>query len=124
MTNVNYISNKVSYLVKKYGTRNPFKLCKELNIRISYKDLGYSIKAFYFYQSRIKNIVINSRIAKTVQNLLCAHELGHAILHENLATMRGFSELTLFDSVIPTEYEANLFAAELLIEKNYIVHRR
>ena len=116
MTNVKYISNMVSRLIKKHGTRNPFELCKRMGISVRYKDLGYSMKAFYFYQSRIKNIVINSRAGEIVQEILCAHELGHAVLHGELAAMRGFHELEMFDSLIPTEYEANLFAAELLID--------
>ncbi|MEE1074459.1 MAG: ImmA/IrrE family metallo-endopeptidase [Acutalibacteraceae bacterium] len=115
MRNVDFVSNKVAELVKKYNTRDPFKLCEELNIKIRYKDLGLSMKAFYFYQSRIKNIVINNRVEPIVRNILCAHELGHAVLHGELAAMKGFRELELFDSIIPTEYEANLFAAELLI---------
>lgn len=79
-------------------------------------DLGNSIKAFYFYQSRIKNIVINIHADPHARHILCAHELGHSVLHGELAAMRGFQELELFDYLVPTEYEANLFAAELLID--------
>ena len=50
-----------------------------------------------------------------VRRILCAHELGHASLHDKLATMRGFQEMELFDMSAPAEYEANLFAAELII---------
>lgn len=35
--------------------------------------------------------------------------------------MRGFQELELFDTIIPTEYEANLFAAELIISDEEIL---
>ena len=103
-------------LIRKYDTRNPFELCDELHIRIRYKDLGTVMKAYYFYQSRIKNIVLNNRSGKIVQKILCAHELGHALLHGELAAMRGFQELEMFDTTSRTEYEANLFAAELLID--------
>ena len=41
--------------------------------------------------------------------------MGHAVLHGDLAAIRGFQETELFDRVVPTEYEANLFAAELVI---------
>ncbi len=116
MANMNYISETVGKLINRYGTCDPFAICRELDIRIWYKDLGTAIKAYYFYQSRIKNIVINSRVPDAVGRILCAHELGHAVLHGKLAAMRGFQEIELFDTVIPTEYEANLFAAELLIE--------
>lgn len=74
------------------------------------------MKAFYFYQSRMKNIVLNTRSGPHTRKILCAHELGHALLHKEIATWHGFQELTLFCSASRAEYEANLFAADLLIE--------
>lgn len=115
MSNIELIYEKVDLLAQKYDTRDPFKICESMDIHIHYKDLGTAIKAFYFYQSRIKNIVINSRSGSIVRRILCAHELGHAVLHGSLAAMRGFQEIELFDAIIPTEYEANIFAAELII---------
>lgn len=96
-------------------------LNRRSQIHIHYKDLGTALKAYYFYQSRIKNIVINSRSGIVVRRLLCAHELGHAILHDKLAAMRGFQELELFDMSVPAEYEANLFAAELIISDDELL---
>ena len=122
MSSINYISQKVTSLTKKFSTRDPFEMCKYMDIKIRYADLGHLIKAYYFYQSRIKNIVLNSRSGEIVQRVLCAHELGHAILHGDLATMRGFQELELFDSMVPTEYEANLFAAELIISDEKVIN--
>lgn len=115
MVNIKYVSDKASALVKTYETHDPFEICENLHINVKYKDLGYSLKAFYFYQSRIKNIVINNRIHEPIQKVLCAHELGHAILHEK-STAKAFQEMELFVSTLPTEYEANLFAAEILID--------
>lgn len=115
MSSVLYISNQVKSLVQKYHTADPFALCSALSIRVRYADLGRSMKAYYFYQSRIKTIVLNTRCSYTVQKVLCAHELGHAILHSNLANMYGFHETALLDRSVPTEYEANLFAAELIV---------
>lgn len=115
------ISEKIDVLIRKHDTRNPFELCDNLGIRIRYKDLGTAMKAYYLYQSRIKNIVLNSRSGRIVQKTLCAHELGHALLHGELAAMRGFQELEMFDMTSRTEYEANLFAAELLIDDNELL---
>ena len=115
MTKIEYICECVDKLVFKFGTRNPFEICKGLNIHIHYMDLGTALKAYYFYQSRIKNIVINTRVNKISSFVLCGHELGHAVLHCDLAAMRGFQEMELLGTLIPTEYEANIFAAQLLI---------
>lgn len=115
MAQIDCICKDVNRIVKKYDSRNPFDICRDMDIHVYYKDLGTALKAYYFNQSRIKNIVINSRTGIVVRRILCGHELGHAVLHGKLATLKGFHELELFNSMIPTEYEANLFAAELII---------
>lgn len=42
-------------------------------------------------------------------------------LHKDIAMLKGFQEVELFDRAIPAEYEANLFAAELLIDDNEVL---
>lgn len=121
MSGIDFIRKKVYEITKKFDTRDPFKICEGMGIHIYYYDLGSALKAYYFYQSKIKNIVINSRSSATVGHMLCAHELGHAVLHSKLSTMRGFQEFELFSSLVPTEYEANLFAAELIIPDDKIL---
>ncbi len=122
-TNTHLIFKEIDFLIHKYGTRDPFELCDRLNIRIHYKNLGTAVKAYYFYQSRVKNIILNNNSADIVKKVLCAHELGHALLHGKLNTMRGFQEIELFDTTTATEYEANLFAAELLIDDEELLEK-
>lgn len=118
MSTIDYISQSVEELTRKYGTRDPYKICDELGVRIRVKDLGIDMKAYYFYQSRIRNIVLNNRVSTPIQRILVAHELGHDRLHRDIAMLKGFQEVELFDAALPTEYEANIFAAELLIDDN------
>lgn len=114
MTKIDYISDTVKKLVKKHGTRDPFRLCDALEIRIRYKKLG-RVNGFFFYQSRIRNIVLNEDLSDISARILCAHELGHACLHKDmLVTMRAISGTVSHSGTI-SEYEANIFAAELLI---------
>ena len=115
MSTIGYIANVVETLTHKYGTRCPYELCAALGIKIRLKDLGTDIKAFYFYQSRVRNIVLNHRVSEIVRRILVAHELGHDRLHKEIALLKGLQEIELFDMTQPTEYEANLFAAELLL---------
>jgi Zn-dependent peptidase ImmA (M78 family) len=103
-------------LTCKFQTRCPYELCDALGVRIRLKDLGADIKAFYFYQSRIRNIVLNTRVSEIVQKVLVAHELGHDRLHKEIAMLKGFQDIELFDMAVPVEYEANIFAAEVLID--------
>jgi Zn-dependent peptidase ImmA (M78 family) len=65
--------------------------------------------------------VINNNVADILRRIICAHELGHAVLHCELAMMNSFQEMELFDATQPAEYEANLFAAELLIPDNKLL---
>ena len=116
MPSIEYISRTVEKLSRKYKTRDPYELCDALGVRIRLKDLGTDIKAYYFYLSRIRNIVLNSRVSEPIRRILAAHELGHDQLHKKMAMLKGFQELELFDMARPAEYEANIFAAELLIE--------
>lgn len=46
--------------------------------------------------------------------MVLAHELGHCILHSS-SSGAAFHEVTLFDTADQKEYEANVFAAELLL---------
>lgn len=116
MLSMGYIADVVNKMTRKYDTRDPYEICDALGVRIRLMDLGTDIKAYYFYQSRIRNIVLNNRVTGIVRRILIAHELGHDRLHKDIAMMKGFQEIELFDMAQPTEYEANIFAAELLID--------
>ena len=121
LASLDYITGIVDKLIRKYKTRNPYELCDELGIRLRYKDLGKDIKAYYFYQSRMRSIVLNMRLSEAILRILVAHELGHDRLHEKIAMLRGFEELELFDAARPAEFEANIFAAELLISDDEVL---
>jgi Zn-dependent peptidase ImmA (M78 family) len=118
---IDYISGVAADLTHRYQTRNPFEICDALGVRVRYKDLGTDVKAYYVYQSRIRNIVLNNRVSEVVRRILVAHELGHDRLHKKIAMLKGFQEIELFDTAIPAEYEANLFAAELLIDDDELL---
>jgi len=50
--------------------------------------------------------------------MTCAHELGHILLHRELLSGQvPLLEYELFDIQNTAEYEANVFAAELLIDE-------
>ena len=108
-----WIKEKVQYLYEKYNTRNPFTLAKYLKIEIFYWDLPPDIKGFYQYEKRNGLIFINSNLNVEEQLIVCAHELGHAILHTKLNT--PFMRTNTLFSVDKIEVQANTFAAYLLI---------
>ena len=116
MSTIGYITKTVEALSRKYHTRDPYELCDALGVRIRLKDLGTEIKAYYLCYARIHSIVLNSRVSEVVRRILVAHELGHDRLHKEIALLKGFQEVELFSMTLHTEYQANIFAAELLID--------
>ncbi|MFJ7661978.1 ImmA/IrrE family metallo-endopeptidase [Lysinibacillus sp. NPDC097162] len=108
-----WIKKKVEYLYEKYNTRNPFTLARYMKVEIFYWELPSEIKGFYQYEKRNRFIFINSNLSIDEQLIVCAHELGHAILHTKLNT--PFMRTNTFFSVDKVEIEANTFAAHLLI---------
>lgn len=116
-TSTPVIVDAVNKMIKRAGTRNPEEICEAYHIEILQKDLKRRIKAYYFYQSRIHNIVLDENIVDIVRRILIAHELGHFSLHKQVAMMKGFQEMEILEKrdSEPLETEANLFAAELLL---------
>lgn len=112
------IRRRVVNLEKKYGTRNPYKLCKRMKINILYMDLG-NIKGIYKKVVTNKFIVINENLDKFCQKVVLAHELGHATLHHSkeIQALKDYDLFPQFSNQI--EVEANTFAAELLIDDDF-----
>lgn len=108
-----WIKQKIEVLYKKHGTKNPFTLARCLKIQIFYWDLPKEVRGFYQYEKRNRFIFINNNLSVEEKIVVCAHELGHAILHKEVNT--PFMSQNTFLSVKKIEREANFFAAELLI---------
>lgn len=123
MLTTEYILHAVDTLVERYGTRDPYELCDALGIRVRRIDLKKRLKGFFFYQSRIATIVVDSNVNTTLERILVAHELGHAVLHRETAMMIGFQEMEAFDAATAAENEANLFSAELLLTDGEVLEQ-
>lgn len=101
-------------LLDTYRTNNPFELCDYLEIKIIESNLGSEIKGFFQRTENDFEIIhLNSNLNYYDKKSTCAHELGHALMHTNLA-IGFFIENTL---QIKDRYEiqADKFAAELLL---------
>lgn len=115
------ICKKVRSLMQKYETRDPFILCDKLAIPVHFFPMGRGAqicKGFFVRYCRVGVITINSDLSAELQRIICAHELGHAVLHKKEA---GFQEVTLFRTADVKEQEANLFAAELLLGNDRVL---
>lgn len=87
------ISDIVDSIKKSYDVRNLKELCRDLSIILMYSGMGKTenaCKGFFLTHSKIKTITINTDLPELIQNIVLAHELGHAILHKN-ATIYSMS---------------------------------
>ena len=109
-------------LIAEHGTRDPFKLAEQLGVCVRHihmkRQKGFCTNVLNNYY-----IHINENLSPQMQRMTCAHELGHILLHKDLlrrakgGQFRRIVEMELFDITSSTEYEANLFAANLLIDE-------
>ncbi len=109
------IERQAKTLVRKYYTRDPFELCSCLGVKVQVDDIG-SLKGMYVYIKRNRYIVLNSNLDEQTRRMVCAHELGHDQLHQELAKYNFIHDSELYDFTSKPEYEANVFAATVLID--------
>ncbi|CAN2327185.1 IrrE N-terminal-like domain-containing protein [Fusobacterium sp. oral taxon C10] len=113
------IKLRVLNLIARHKTRNPFKLVRLLNIEIVYEDLG-EVRGFFKKILRRKYIFINNKLSEFDQKLVCAHELGHAVLHSS-NRIQFLIDNTKLLRKSRIEDEANLFASWLLFSGDDVV---
>lgn len=111
------IKQTVSKLIQKYKTNDPYEIADLKNIIIIREHLGKTLGYHNTYK-RISFIHINHELSPTWQRFVCAHELGHNLLHPKVNT--PFLKANTLFSVNRIESEANRLAIELLMPDNVI----
>lgn len=117
------VVKEIARIRDRYRETDPFLLCGEMGIVLLPQPLGReedAIKGFYLCHSRIHTITYNTDLPDVLQRVVVSHELGHARLHAS-ADVRAFHDVGLFDESSRYEKEANLFAAELLLEDEKVL---
>ena len=114
------ISSKVKSLVRKYGTRNPFEIIKSMNVIVVFYPLE-GVKGFYQYFQRNNIIYIDERLQDHEKLFVCAHELGHMLMHKKANAIFMDSRTQL--NTDKYETEADQFAMNLLISDEMIEER-
>ena len=109
------IKDTVITLKIKFGTNDPFELCKKLGIWVYIVPLG-KVQGHYTYAKRKKVFFINENLSEIDRYFCCAHELGHALLHTKHNVYFNSSNAFLNEF----EKQANEFAAELCIPDNLL----
>jgi Zn-dependent peptidase ImmA (M78 family) len=117
---INDIIKRAEYLIRQCDTRDPFRIAREIGVQIEFDDLGH-LKGMYNVIKRNRFAVINSNLNTYLQKLVCAHELGHDQFHRQLARDTWLQEFMIYNMKTRPEYEANIFAAELLLPDDDIL---
>ena len=108
-------------LVKKCGSRNPFEIATDIGVEVLFcKDFG-PLKGMYRVIKRNRFIFINKDLTDGMQRIVCAHELGHDQLHRQFAKENPIQEFMLYDMRSKPEYEANIVAAEILLDNEELL---
>lgn len=121
---MDYINREVKRIKNKYDEPDPYRLCHAMGILLLYESMGTyegACKGFFLMQSRKKSITINSDLPEHLQRIILAHEIGHAVLHRKATGVKAFHDFALFDETSLYEYEANIFAAEYLMDDSDVL---
>ncbi|MEK5008823.1 ImmA/IrrE family metallo-endopeptidase [Bacillus sp. FSL K6-3312] len=105
------ITETVSKLKSRFKSTDPFFIANKLGIITIHEDLGNTL-GYYSKHFRTKFIHINEKVSEKSSFFVCAHELGHALLHSDSNT--PFLKRNTFFSTEKIELEANFFAMHLL----------
>ena len=116
MTCMEIAVNAANDPVRKYSTRNPEKIADEMNIQIVPMPFSKQ-KGVYTIIERQPIIMIKQDLHPVTRSIVIAHELGHHMLHKaQLKKTPNLQEFNIFDMTDNhIEYEANVFAAQLLL---------
>lgn len=113
------ICKKANQLVRFYRTRDPFEMIKGMNVILVFHPLK-DVRGFYQYFQRNNIIYIDEGLDEFEKRFVCAHELGHMILHKK--TNAIFMDTKTHFKSDRFEREANLFAVDLLIPDEIVLN--
>lgn len=115
------IGEIVRKIVKRYSSRDPYEIAKSMNVILVFCPL-IDVRGFYQHFQRNNIIYIDETLPRNEQLFVCAHELGHMLLHKktNFIYMDAKTHL----NTNRYEIEANKFAIELLISDDIFIENR
>lgn len=132
MNDIKYIIKKAKQLLAEYHIRDMFELAKALGIEVyTVEELSLFCDeivlgiedppAFYVVDGERRFCIIDNKFDRRIQEIILAHEIGHDQLHADTCEKVFFIEEAINCNSSRKEYEANLFAAALLIPDDEVL---
>ncbi len=110
---------KAEQLIRKSGTNNVLKIANDLGVKLYYGNYD-NLLGMYTCKWKHRFIFLNNNLEDYMLQMVLAHEIGHDIFHRDLAS-NGLKEFALFNLKNITEYEANAFAAHILLKNEEVL---
>lgn len=116
------IVKTANHIARECGTRDPFRIAKELGIEVIHCDFNTQ-RGAYKVIMRNRFIFIKNDLHPVMKNIVMFHEIGHDTLHRDEAiAVGGFKEFNIFDMrENRMEYEANIFASQISLPDDEIL---
>lgn len=106
-----HIKQLTNKLTKRFQTRNPIKIAECLGYTVLHVPLN-GVRGFYQHVKRCHIIYLDDALPEAEACFVCAHELGHALLHKGCN--RIFLDRNTYFVTSRYEKEADRFAVNLL----------
>ena len=101
--------------IRRHWGNDALKIAERMGIDVLFRP-GKEPTAHIMKMNQYPTIITISGCDDYIGRMvLCAHELGHAVLHESGANWFDGTYRTIVNDI---EYEANLFAVALLFDEN------
>ena len=102
---------------KNWKINDPYEIATRLGISVIHTNS--CVKDFTAHTIKMPGypttISINNKYSEKAKKILCAHELGHALLHEQCINYFATTSSNVMTNI---EFEANLFAVALLADND------
>lgn len=114
------VYEKARHIIDQFQTRDVLQIAKDLGIRVYFEDSLTDLLGMYTARWNHRLMILNPNMDNYLMRMVIAHEIGHDVLHRNLAKAEGMREFVLFNLKDKTEYQANAFAAHLLLDNDEV----
>lgn len=107
------IKKLANSLVKKHETKDPFQIARDLGYIVIYAPL-MGIRGYHQYKWRSHIICISNDLDEPDARFVCAHELGHCLLHKEINRIFLDTRTHFVSSIF--EKDADHFAVDLIFD--------